>query len=140
MVGELIEKPVGKHFPQAAHIAVAGEFIQVSMHSHEAESDGAGRMKIFGRRQGPVEKGGAHGQVPRIVEESNSFAKTPKRPAVCILGPDLLHPLPGIGHEIAKAPHLFVIGIQKKSEVMTAKGFKTPAVGREVTLPHGGRQ
>jgi hypothetical protein len=57
-----------------------------------------------------------------------------------ILGTDLLHPLPGIGHEVAKAPIFFIIGIQKKSEIMTAESIKAPAVGRQVALPHGGRQ
>jgi hypothetical protein len=64
MVFKLIEKPVGQDFPDPAHIAVTGEFIQVGMHAHEAKSDGPGRMKIFDRSQGLFEEGRTHCQMP----------------------------------------------------------------------------
>lgn len=57
-----------------------------------------------------------------------------------ILGPGLLHPLPRIGHEVAKSPIFFVIGIQQKPEVMTAETIESQAVCRQVFLPHGGHQ
>ena len=98
------------------------------MHTHQTKSDGAGRMKIIGSSQCLFEKGRAHCKMPGILKKSHRFAKAPERSAMRILGPDLLCPVPRISHEIAKTPIIFIIGIQKKSEIMTAERVKSPAV------------
>ena len=110
------------------------------MHAHQTKSDGAGRMKILDSLQCLVEEGRAHCEMPGILKKRHRFAEAPDRPSMRILGPDLLHPLPRIGHEVAKSPSFFIIGIQKKSEIMTAKKIKSEAVCWQVFLTHGGNQ
>src|SRR4030042_5967094 len=140
VVLELIEKPVGKNFPDPAHITVACKSIKVAMNSNQGKSDGAGRIKVLGGFQRLVKEIRAHCQLSGIVKKSHGFAKAPERSAMSILGPDLLHPLPRISHEIAKAPIIFIIGIQKTSEIMTAEKIMSQAVCWQMFLTHGGNQ
>jgi len=114
--------------------------MQVSMQAQQTKSGGAGRIKIFDSSQCLFEKGCAHCELPGIVKKSHCFTKAPDRSAMCILGSDFLHPLPRISHKIAEKPIFFIIGIQKKSEIMTAEKIKSQAGCCQAFLTHGGNQ